>query len=777
MFALKYKLSRGVRVTARVHRILQVANAARDRRDWPGAALSYRQALEVEPSLQHIWIQLAHALKEQGHAAEAESAYSSAAALQPGDPEPHLHLGHLSSQAGDHANAGRHFLAAFRADPGQATAATALHRAIGLARGRRRTELIEVIRTTLGDDMPDQTDDLPAGVAIEDGRLSLAFDVSDLVGYFANQRLPTGIQRVQIQTITNALRRTDCRVHICCLVDGRDDWIEVPPGLFDRVSALSMTSGDAADPAWINQLHRLHLRLALSPPFAFPHGATLVNLGSSWQLQNYFLFVREAKRRYSIRYVPFIHDLIPIMAPEHFTRAARLEVIPWALSVFDHADCFLANSEATRRDLLHVAAKLGHDLTCDDVAVIRLDADFRKPGSDALAEGTLARWRLDPASFVLLVSTVESRKGHDTALDAWTQLIAQHGAEAVPKLVCVGRQGWLSGQVYERLADDKLLASRVAMLSGLSDGELALLYRTCLFTIYPSRYEGWGLPITESLCYGKAVIASDNSSLREAGGDFAVYVETGSAGGLAQAAQRMAFDSAFRAAAEAKIAAAFRARSWEDVAAQIEHELIRFATLRAGQAKQVPVPMAKLGAYHSIARSTALRLWAGAGTGELFRTGHGWRSRGFDASWTRLQGGELAIGLPPGHRALRLGLLLVGAQDRELDWHVRIRDGVGRSGTLARGGRRWVTLTCAKTQDGEPLRVRVRAEPTEIDPMRVEEDEASVGLAGFFVYERDDVAAGMRLMEAIALGDLDAVDAYEDVVSPVEREEGWDDAI
>ena len=760
MFALKYKRSRGVRVTARVHRMLQLANAARDRRDWAAAVSGYRQALEAESSLQHIWIQLAHAAKEQGHADEAESAYRSAAALQPGDPEPHLHLGHLSSQAGDHASAGRHFLAAFRADPGQAAAATALHRAIGLARGRRRAELIEVIRATLGDDTPDVADDLLAGEAIADERHCLAFDVSDLVGYFANQRLPTGIQRVQIQAITNALRRTDCRVHICCLVDGRDDWIEVPPDLFGRVGTLSMTSGDAADPAWINQLHRLHLRLALSPAFAFPHGATLVNLGSSWQLQNYFLFVREAKRRYAIRYVPFIHDLIPIIAPEHFTRAARLEVIPWALGVFDHADCFLANSEATRRDLLHVAAKLGHELTYDDVAVIRLDADFRKPGSAALAHGTLARWRLNPAGFVLLVSTVESRKGHDTALDAWTQLIAQHGAEAVPKLVCVGRQGWLSGQVYERLADDKLLASRVAMLSGLSDGELALLYRTCLFTIYPSRYEGWGLPITEALCYGKAVIASDNSSLREAGGEFAFYVETGSASGLADAVQRMVFNPPLRAAAEARIATGFHARSWEDVAAQIEHELVRFATVRTGHAKQVSLPMAKLGAYHSVARSTALRLWPGAGTGELFRTGDGWRSRGFDASWTRLQGGELAIGLPPGHRALRLGLLLVGAKDRELDWHVSIGAGASRSGTLARASRQWVTLSYEPACASGPLRVRLWADPAEIDALQAEEDEASIGLAGFFVYEHDDVAAGMRLMEAIALGDLDAVDAY-----------------
>ena len=76
-------------------------------------------------------------------------------------------------------------------------------------------------------------------------------------------------------------------------------------------------------------------------------------------------------------------------------------------------------------------------------------------------------------------------------------------------------------------------------LEGTSDPDLAALYRRCLFTVYPSLYEGWGLPVTESLCYGKTPLLSRVASLPEAGGEFADYFEIGSKVGLAAALKRL----------------------------------------------------------------------------------------------------------------------------------------------------------------------------------------------------------------------------------------------
>ena len=99
-----------------------------------------------------------------------------------------------------------------------------------------------------------------------------------------------------------------------------------------------------------------------------------------------------------------------------------------------------------------------------------------------------------------------------------------------------------------------------------SDAELASLYRDCLFTLYPSFYEGWGLPVTESLCFGKTVAASNRGSIPEAGGEFCAYFDPDDlndaervVGGLIRHPERIA-------ALEERIATSFRPPGWDDTA-------------------------------------------------------------------------------------------------------------------------------------------------------------------------------------------------------------------
>jgi glycosyltransferase involved in cell wall biosynthesis len=537
------------------------------------------------------------------------------------------------------------------------------------------------------------------------------------------------------------------------------------------------SAADPTDSKWMTALNTLHLRLALAKPLVFPYGAYLINLGTSWNLRNYFLFVRNAKARYGIRYVPFVHDFIPVMMPEHFTKELTQDFISWAVSVFAHADHFLVNSDSTRRDLHHVADILGYQVDPDNVAVIRLDADFRKPGLTPLPHSALGKWLPDGDPFVLLVSTVESRKGHAVAMDAWMDLIRQHGARKIPKLVCVGNRGWLNGEVYRRLEQNELLAQRVVMLSGLADEELALLYRNCLFTIYPSLYEGWGLPITESLCYGKPVIASNTTSLPEAGGEFAVYVEPGSPLQLAKAVRRMSLDTAYRNGLAARIAAGFQPRTWQDVAAQIDSELLRLAA-RDPEDATPSAPAAALGAYHPINRSMALRIWPGSGSGEIFRVGRGWRWPTEEGCWTHPQGGELAIGLPPAHGALRVGVLLLGAPEHDVEWRLQIKHRQGLGGMLREGDRKWVTFDYGAVDDGDVLRLRLRGDRIQRGEVLSGDDWTGIGVAGFFIHAQGDGADGMRLLEAVALGNLEDVNAYREPLS--QQDDAitvWDDLV
>lgn len=765
--ALKLHRSAGVPVTASVHRRLVRANRARDERDWARAAQDYADALALAPDLAHIWIQRGHALKELGDHAEAETAYQQALALRPDSAEPHLHLGHLHKVRGDQTAAGRSYFRALRIDPYVPDALTELHDLAAAGASVSADDLMTILQLqdgrTEADDAPDWLDareaeepvgrrDTPDAAATTP---ALAFDVSDLASYFRNARLPTGIQRVQIETIVSLLRAGDRPVQVCAFSEHRDEWLEIPPAVFLPLCRLSLTGGDRTAPDWVAAITRLRVLMTLADPIVFPQGAFLINLGTSWWLQNYFLFVRKAKAQRRIRYVPFVHDLIPIMASEHCTKELTQDFISWAIGVFEHADFFLVNSEATKRDLLAVAERLGHAIDPGIVSVVRLDADIRKTALVPAPRTALGDWGLGRSPFVLFVSTIESRKNHLGAFEAWIDLIRKHGRRKIPKLVCVGNRGWLNDAVYAQLDAHEGLRERVVVLSGLSDSELALLYETCLFTLYPSRYEGWGLPVTESLCYGKVPLISDASSLPEAGGPFAVQFESGCTPRLIEALDRLIFDTSFRVARERKIAEAFRPRTWLDLAGQMADQIGRWSA----RPHEDDAPFrARLSAYYPITRNFETRIWRGMRSAEVFRAGDGWWAPDDWGCWTKPRGARLEIGAPAVSGPLRLYLRLHGLPTRATPYQVRLaRKEKGVSGVLKPGEFKWVTLDVDPAVD--PI-LHVDLWDGESESLAkvtggLDTRVVSVGLCGFIICDVSDPAARAAFLEAAALGQIE----------------------
>ncbi len=796
------KKSAGVPVTRLAYRHILAGNAARNRRDWAASAAGYRAALDEVPGLAHIWVQFGHALKESGSASEAVGAYQRAIALRPGDSDALLHLGHAFKIGVDSVNAARSYALAVEADPSNLDAVTELHRIVAgsagpardgmagllkrlvLTRGEETGEA-SVIRTArealeavlsqgLVRDAPDagaalqgalgaldslQAEGRPALSGPADG--AVVFDISDLIGFFGHTRLPTGIQRMQIEVIANRIAAGAGTIRICCYNDDREGWLDIPPAQFASLARLSLCSGDRNAAEWIQALTRLHLHFALSEPLKFPRDSCIVTLGASWGHPNFFLSLRRHRHSSGLRYIPFVHDFVPIVMPQYHVRQLTEDFVAWVIGAFPHAEAFLVNSEATKRDLLQVAGMLGRPVSPADVAVVRLDADFRKPVEEGAAPAASGQAGLGP--FVLMVATLEPRKGHLIALRAWQALIRRRGRRAVPRLVCVGGKGWMNEAVHELLARDKVLAERVTLLSNLSDAALTGLYEACEFTIYPSLYEGWGLPITEALCYGKPVIASDVSSLPEAGGVFAVYFEAGSADGLADAVERMSFDAPYRAACTARIAEAFRPRTWREIAVQIEAEIMRLAET---ERRAVAHEQIRPATYYRVARTEHTRIWRGLASGEIVRTGPGWLWPEEWGCWTRLGGGELDLKLPPASGALQVALALRNVPGHATAWTVRATGVADLAGSLLPGERRWVRFQVPPSPSGRTLRVRLAGDKAQMLAVKSgsarREDMAAVGLEGFHVHAVGDDRAGAAFLDAVAFGGLDELDAYRE---------------
>jgi hypothetical protein len=161
------------------------------------------------------------------------------------------------------------------------------------------------------------------------------------------------------------------------------------------------------------------------------------------------------------------------------------------------------------------------------------------------------------------------------ALRAWQKLIERHGEDSVPDLVCVGRLGWNSAAFLREYVFTNGLSGKLSVLSSsVDDRELARFYAHSEFTIYPSNYEGWGLPISESLAFGKVPVVARNSSLPEAGGDLAVYFETGNEESLVINIEANLLDHLRRQELEDRIRTAPPDMiAWDDVARTMKREI------------------------------------------------------------------------------------------------------------------------------------------------------------------------------------------------------------
>ena len=395
-----------------------------------------------------------------------------------------------------------------------------------------------------------------------------ALDVTDLVEFLQRQESVSGVQRVIAETAPHLLVDRDASAVV--LDRGRGTF--VPLTADETAMLLMQRSTDRA--ALAAAASACLARARDAAPLQIDDDLVLTFLGAAWINDALMMAARDAQAR-GARLVFLLYDLTPVMEAGHTAAVNRL-FDRYLHLITQCASAVPAISDSSRGDYQYYCAR--KKLLPPPGGVTGLPCGLT-PGQYDTAESP---W---PRPYALLVGTVESRKNHIVALRAWEQLIAQVGPDAVPDLVCIGRLGWHANEFLHDYVMTKGLGGKVSVLSSsVPDNELARFYSHALFTVYPSRYEGWGLPVSESLAFGKLPIVASNSSLPEAGRDLAVYVETGNAQALADAVRRHGMGVAARTAHEARIAADTSAPiTWAHVADIIRTDMDRAAAAEGRQ--------------------------------------------------------------------------------------------------------------------------------------------------------------------------------------------------
>ena len=751
---------------------LRRATEAARRREWDLAARYYREALDRKPDNPPIWVQYGHALKESGHVQEAESAYRKSLEMDPDIADTHLQLGHALKIQGYTNEAAASYLRALALDPTLHYASLEL---LGLGWtmagindwGAGNAQ--RVMRTGYA---PARRETIEESVSVH----SVVFDVSDLLHFFLGARLPTGIQRVQINVIVSLLckQNRDFDLQIACFTADTDFWIRVPTDLFLELCDLAVCGGQLDDPAWRSVLSEVNLALVTGNHLQFRSGATLVSIGAPWGLPNYFLMIRLAKSKYGIRFIPFIHDCIPILAPEHHVKELSQDFVRWIIGILFHADKYLVNSKATAADFVAAAKLLGH--TIDKPAVIQLDGEFATkvgPGADdgrQIEQNLLKRHRLDHERFVLFVATIESRKNHLMAFNVWLSLIRKRGLKQTPMLVCVGNRGWLVDAAIARLNSSESLKRKVLLLSMISDHDLSELYRQCLFTLFPSSYEGWGLPVTESLSFGKVPLITAVSSLPEAGGDYAEYFDLHSEQDLLSKVERLIDDAGYRTRREAKIKESFRPRSWADIADEIvDRVLDQESEPDKRDGEEIWAPPAQIGRYYTMSRNFETQICAGMIGGEMYRMGEGWSAPDDFGTWLKRDVADIAFLLTDGvERPCLIYLGLLGNPQGVVDYNVCIvGSNVEESGSLGPNEQRWVVLRIEAEYPSKLVHLRLVAS-AHCDSRDVidqtDRHVVTLGVIGFYICREEDLFSRYRFIEALQLKRLQYLNGRLDMI-------------
>lgn len=219
-----------------------------------------------------------------------------------------------------------------------------------------------------------------------------------------------------------------------------------------------------------------------------------------------------------LKIVQVCHDLLPIVTPQ-FSGHATESLSRYNSQILPIASLVLANSEATKRDVTIWLKSKG--LTVPSIEVFRIGEDFTFEAPTKPADDAFKAARVKGGDFILAVGTIEARKNH--ALLYYTYKLAIARGIKLPKLLIVGRRGWMTDDIYEYITKDPEVKDQIVMMHDTSDSELSWLYDHSLFTIYPSFYEGWGMPIAESIMRGVPCLASNTSSMPEVAPGFAYY--------------------------------------------------------------------------------------------------------------------------------------------------------------------------------------------------------------------------------------------------------------
>jgi glycosyltransferase involved in cell wall biosynthesis len=255
-----------------------------------------------------------------------------------------------------------------------------------------------------------------------------------------------------------------------------------------------------------------------------------------------------------------VHDVSFLEYPQYFTRFRAAQLKLTVRRTVQRAAAILTPSEFSRTAILR-----HYRLDQDKVVVVHnaVSSEFR-PIDRQTAQGAIERKFAIPGPFVLTVGDLQPRKNHLGLLQAFEELLRTH-PQLPHRLVFVGKETWYSKDLHRAVAKSRI-AERVHFTGFVEDAELVQFYGACDLFVFPSFYEGFGLPILEAMACARAVVSSNTTAMPEVADGAGILFDPDSTEQMTRALRDVLVDPELRVRLErlgSQRAAAF---SWERAA-------------------------------------------------------------------------------------------------------------------------------------------------------------------------------------------------------------------
>lgn len=275
-----------------------------------------------------------------------------------------------------------------------------------------------------------------------------------------------------------------------------------------------------------------------------------------------------------VKHLMVVHDIVPKLFPEYLNNSRKQKYWKLTERAIAEADKVIAVSHRTEKDLVQRLGTLPEKIT---VAYIDVDGIYKKKVSQEKSKKVLKKYKLK-SGYIYSGGGLEVRKNTEGVLRAYKLLFERNKKEKFlkdfPKLVISGK---LLPQLAplatdaEKLVKELNLTRQVRLLDFVPQEDVPALYKNCAFFIYPSFYEGFGMPVLEAMSQGKPVIASKKSSLPEVGGDSILYCEPGDIEDIAMVMKNMLTNAALRKILSERARGRAQRFSWKEFTQKMLH--------------------------------------------------------------------------------------------------------------------------------------------------------------------------------------------------------------